>query len=362
ADQHDAEPVPGRRRQAGRDPGQPRLRHPLHRPHAHGRVDPRAGLARRPHHGVRADLPRSRDSGAALRAGDLRGDEGLPARGRLDLDLPSRPERRADGPLVPAARVPGAAGRGLRRLRRRAGRGRPAVGAPELDRGGRRREVALPAALHVRLGVLPGRQAGAARHLHGDRLAGGCLFQGRCPPGHALAVGDVHPRGSGRDGCREDRRQLRRIAGRPARGHRAGLRPGRLPRRPGVPLHRGARRDEPVLRPRRRPHRDPGDRDDPGGHHPGLDHRARRQARLPRRGAEVLDRRVARRRGERRDHRDLRLRHRSGRHAGRGAQVPPRRRPGTRPDRPHHAHPRGPGRHAVRPRRGQLRLAAPGLL
>ena len=43
--------------------------------------------------GVRADQPRPGHRGAALRPGDLRGHEGLPARGRLDLVLPSRGQR-----------------------------------------------------------------------------------------------------------------------------------------------------------------------------------------------------------------------------------------------------------------------------
>ncbi len=65
-------------------------------------------------------------------------------------------------------------------------------------------------------------------------------------------------------------------------------------------LRRGARRHEPVLRLRRRPHRHARDRHHPRGHHPRLDHRARRQARPPGRGAQVLHRRVARRRDQRR--------------------------------------------------------------
>ena len=55
------------------------------------------------------------DRGAALRAGDLRGAEGLPARRRLDLDVPARGQRRADAPLGAAARAARAAGRGLPR-------------------------------------------------------------------------------------------------------------------------------------------------------------------------------------------------------------------------------------------------------
>ena len=52
-DQHHPHRAPGRRRQAGRDPGQPRLRHVLHRPHVHRRVDAGRGLARGADHAVR---------------------------------------------------------------------------------------------------------------------------------------------------------------------------------------------------------------------------------------------------------------------------------------------------------------------
>ena len=45
----------------------------------------------------------------------------------------------------------------------------------------------------------------------------------------------------------------------------------------------------------------------------------------PGRGAQVLHRRVARRRRQRRDHRGLRLRHRRGRHPGRHPEVGRRR-------------------------------------
>ena len=127
--QHDRQRPARRRRPAGRDPRQPRLRHVLHRPHVHRRVDARRGLARRPDHALRPADPRPRHRGPALRAGDLRGHEGLPPRRRLGLDLPARGERQADGALQPAARVPGARPRRLRRRGRRAGERRPALGA-----------------------------------------------------------------------------------------------------------------------------------------------------------------------------------------------------------------------------------------
>ena len=72
--------------------------------------------------------PRPGDRRPALRAGDLRGHEGLPPRGRLDLDLPAGGERRADGALQPPAGVPGARARGLRAGGRRAGRASTSAG------------------------------------------------------------------------------------------------------------------------------------------------------------------------------------------------------------------------------------------
>ena len=128
----------------------------------------------------------------------------------------------------------------------------------------------------------------------------GAYFKGGVKPIIALAHRGVHPRRPRRHGRGQDRRQLRQLAGRAAGGHRARLRPGRLPRRPGGQVRRGARRHEHVLRARRRPHRHPRDRHHPRGHHPRQHHRARRQDGPPGRGAEVLHRRVARRRRQRR--------------------------------------------------------------
>ncbi len=162
-----------------------------------------------------------------------------------------------------------------------------------------RGEEPVRPAVHVRLRDLPRRPPGPARDVHGHRLAGRRLLQGRRQAGDVVALGAVHPRRSRRHGCGEDRRELCRFPGGSARGDRPRLRPGGLPRRPGVPLHRGARRHEHVLRVRRRPHRHPRDRHDPRGDHPRVDHRARRQAGPLGRGAEVRDRRVARRRRER---------------------------------------------------------------
>ena len=301
----------------------PRLRHPLLRPHVHGGVDPRRGVARGSHHALRTADPRPGDGRPALRAGDLRGDEGLPSRRRLHLGLPARGQRRADGALQPPARAARAGARRLRPGRRGPGDRRPAVGA----RGGVRREEPLPAPLHVRLREVPGSAPGQARHLHGDRQPCRPLLQQGSGADHPVAHHRVHPRRPRWHGRGQDRRQLRVVPDRPAGGDGAGLRPGRLPRRPGGPLRRGARRHEHVLRLRRRPHRHPCARHHPRGHHPRQHHRAGREDGPPGRGAPHLDRRVARRRHQRRDQRGLRVRHRGRRHAGRRAAAGTAARP-----------------------------------
>ena len=108
---------------------------------------PEAGLARREAHAVRPDHAGPGDRRAALRAGDLRGPEGLPARRRLGLGLPARrPTRRGSHRSAQRLALPAAAGRGL----------------PRVDRGSWSRPTRpgcrpaaraqpLPAAVHVRL-------------------------------------------------------------------------------------------------------------------------------------------------------------------------------------------------------------------
>ena len=65
---------------------------------------------------------------------------------------------------------------------------------------------------------------------------------------------------------------------------------------------------------------------------------------------------------QRRDRGGLRVRHRRRGDPGRLAQVGRRRGAGPGRHRPDHEDPPGPRRRAVRPRRGHLRLDAPGLL
>ena len=140
---------------------------------------------------------------------------------------------------------------------------RPALGA---GRGGGEEPLHPP--VHDRLRGLPRGAPRAARDVHGHRLAGRRLLQGRREAGDPVAHRGVHPRRPRRHGRGQDRRQLRQLAGRAAGGHPARLRPGGLPRRPGGAVRRGARRDEHVLRVRGRAHRHPRDRHHPRGHHP----------------------------------------------------------------------------------------------
>ena len=163
-------------------------------------------------HAVRPADPRPGHRGPALRAGDLRGHEGLPARGRLDLGVPAGGERRADGALHPPAGAAAARRRRLRAGRRGAGHGRPALGA----RPGGREEPLRPA-VHVRLRGVPRRPARPARDVHGDRQPGRLLLQGRHQAGQPLAVRGLHPRRPRRHGRGQDRRQLRQLAARRSR-------------------------------------------------------------------------------------------------------------------------------------------------
>ena len=117
-------------KRAGGDPGRPRFRRELHRPHGGGHLDRRRRLARLGRRAVRAVRARPGDGGAALRPGDLRGAEGLPARRRQRLAVPAREERRADCPLRPAAGAAGAAAGGLPRQHRGAGGRRRRAGCP----------------------------------------------------------------------------------------------------------------------------------------------------------------------------------------------------------------------------------------
>ena len=118
----------GRRRARGQL-RRPRLRPVLHRPHGHDRVGRRPRLARRPARAVRPALARPGGHGAALRPGDLRGAQGLPAARRLDRDVPAGGQRpRASSARPRRLAMPRAARGAVPGVHRRAGHARTATG------------------------------------------------------------------------------------------------------------------------------------------------------------------------------------------------------------------------------------------
>ena len=194
------------------------------------------------------------------------GHEGLPPRRRLDLGVPARGERRADGALEPPARAARAADRRLRAGRRARWSRSTSAGCP--TPAGEKSLYLRPFmfATEAFLGVRPA----AARHVHGDREPGRRLLQAAASMPVTLWLTDrLHPRRPRRHGRGQDRRQLRLARWSPSRRRppRAATRSSSSTRQEGT-LRRGARRHEHVLRLRRRPHRHPRARHDPRGHHP----------------------------------------------------------------------------------------------
>ena len=98
------------------------------------------------------------------------------------------------------------------------------------DAGGR--EEPLPAAVHVRLRGVPRRAARPARHLHGDRLPGRRLLQGRRQAGLALALRATTPAPAAAAWARpRPAATTPRSLVAQQEAIDARLRPGRLPRR-----------------------------------------------------------------------------------------------------------------------------------
>ena len=194
---------------------------------------------------LRPDPADAERRGAALRPGDLRGPEGLPARRRLGLDVPPRGQRRADAAQRPP---PGAARAADRRLRRVAAR----RWSRSTRRGCRRPAPARPASTCGRSCTPPRPSSACARPNEVTYCLiaspAGAYFAGGLKPVTLWISPALRPRRRRRHRRRQVRRQLRLVPRGPARGHRERLRPGRLPRLLDADLHRGARRDEPVLR------------------------------------------------------------------------------------------------------------------
>ncbi len=292
---------------------EPRLRHALHRPHGRHLLVGARRLAPAARAAVRPDLARPRRRRAALRAGDLRGHQGLPPRGRLDPHLPPRPERAPAAALGAPPGAARAAGRVLPPVAPRARRRRRRLGAL------RRRPEPVPAAVHVRQGGVPRRAPGRRRSPTTSSRAR------RAPTSRAASS----PSRSGS-----------------ARTTRAPARAARVRRRPAATTPRACCRsprrtsngcDQVVFLDQDRNVEELGGMNvvfvykdgtlvtpqsdvDPRGHHARLDPPARRRPRAQGRAARRLARRVARGCGLRRHRRGVRVRHRRRRDADRRAQ------------------------------------------
>ena len=148
--------------------------------------------------------------------------------------------------------LPGARGRRLRAGRRRAGRRRPALGAGP---GGEKSLYLRPFmfASEAFLGVRP------AQHVTFMVIASpaGAYFKGGVKPVTLWLTEEYTRAGRGGMGAAKTGGNYASSLVAAAGGDQPGLRPGGLPRRPGGEVRRGARRHEPLLRPRRRPHRHP---------------------------------------------------------------------------------------------------------
>ena len=248
------------------------------------------------------------------------GHEGLPARRRLGLDLPPGGQRGA----VRAQRAPAGAARAARGT----------TSSSRSRRWSRPTSTGCPSRRRRRRASTCGRSCSPPRSFLGVRPAAEVTYCVIASPAGAYFPGGVKPvsiwistdyarAGAGGTGAAKcGGNYAASLAGADG-GRRARLRPGRVPRRRRAHVHRGARRDEPVLRHARRPDRHArADRLDPRGRHP----RPRssswpRSSASSRRSAGSRSRsgRTGPTSGELR--RGLRLRHRRRHHAGRRAEV-----------------------------------------
>ena len=219
------EPRAGRRRHARRTAQGSGLRPGVHRPHGdHPLADGRR-LVRRADRAARADPDGSGRGRAALRAGDLRGAEGLPARRRRRRPVPP-------GAPTPAGSASRPRGWRCRSCPRNCSSGRStswsrstATGCP----------TAATVSLYLRpfmfasevfLGVRP-----SAEYLFISSPPGRLLLQGRRQAGDGLGLPEytrAAPGGTGAAKCGGNYAASLVAAG---RGDRARLRPGGLPRR-----------------------------------------------------------------------------------------------------------------------------------
>ena len=160
----------GRRRARG-DSGRPRIRRSLHRPHGGNHLDGGRRLARRDGASVRSAATGPGDLGAALRARDFRGSEGLPPRGRLHLDVPAGGQRPSDAAIRGKAGAAAAAGRALHRVAAADHRRRRLVGAVRAG------DQSVPASVHDLHRGVPRRAFGPqGRLLSSSRARPGAYF------------------------------------------------------------------------------------------------------------------------------------------------------------------------------------------
>ena len=233
-------PARGRARRA-------EVRHRVHRAHGPHLVlagDRLVGPARRE---VRPAAAGPRDRRPALRAGDLRGPQGVPARRRLGVDVPPAGQRRA----VRAVRAPARAAASCPRRTSWAPSRRSSRRTWPGCRRGEETSLYLRPFMYASetfLGVRPSLEA----EFLVIASPVGPYFAGGVRPVSIWVDRGLPPRGRRRHGRRQVRRQLRREPAPAAGGLRQGLRAGLLPRRVDEHVARGARRDERLRRLRRR--------------------------------------------------------------------------------------------------------------
>ena len=217
---------------------------------------PDRGLARRPDHAVRPAQPRPGHRGPALRAGDLRGHEGLPAR-RTARSGPSGPRRTPRGWCARAQRLalPELPAERLRRGGRRAGARSTSAGCP--TQAGEKSLYIRPFmfASEVFLGVRP------AQHVTFMVIArpAGAYFKGGLKPVTLWLTEDYTRAGRGGMGAAKTGGNYASSLVAQQEATEQGCDQVVFLDAAGGHVRRGARRHEPLLRPRRRPDRHPGD-------------------------------------------------------------------------------------------------------
>ena len=132
----------------------------------------------------------------------------------------------------------------------------------------RRRRIALPATVHVRVRAVPGRAAGQGIQVPRHRIASGQLLQVGRSGRLDLGVERLYACGTRRHRCCQMRRELRRQPRPASRSNCPWARSGRVPRCGRTQVDRRTGRNEHVLRVRRwLDHHTAAGRHDPAWHH-----------------------------------------------------------------------------------------------